>query len=80
MFFLSCSGFIVSTSKLQTSPPIIPPVSERKLSRLGSVGLVDLGLGYGCLTELTELPGEGIKPILNSQKFRVLWPGRTELT
>ena len=38
------------------------------------------GYGYGCLTELTEVPGTGIKPLQNSQKFRVLWPGRTELT
>ena len=30
---------------------------RRNLARLGSVGFVDLGLGYGCLTELTEVPG-----------------------
>ena len=39
-----------------------------------------LGLGHGCLTELTEVPGWGIKPSHSSQKFWVLWPGRTELT
>ena len=28
-----------------------------KFARLGSAGFVDLGSGYGCLTELTEIPG-----------------------
>ena len=27
---------------------------------IGSVGLVGLGLGYRCLTELTEVPGQSI--------------------
>ena len=38
------------------------------------------GYGYECLTELTEIPGTYIKPLQNSQKLRVLWHGRTELT
>ena len=39
-------------------------------------------LGYCAegLGELTEVPGTGIKPLQNSQKFRVLRHGRTELT
>ena len=32
------------------------------------------------LTELTEVPGTGTEVLQNSQKFRVLWYGRTELT
>ena len=32
------------------------------------------------LTEVTEVPGTGKKPLQNSQKFRVSWQGRTELT
>ena len=41
------------------------------ISRLGSVGFVDLGPGYGCLTELTEVPRLilGLKPLQNSQSF-----------
>ena len=30
-------------------------------------------------TELTEVPGTGMKVLQNFQKFRVLWHGRTEL-
>ena len=37
------------------------------------------GYGYACATELTEVPGTGMKVLQNSQKFRVLWLGRTEL-
>ena len=32
------------------------------------------------LTELTEVPGTDTEVLQNSQKFRVLWHGRTELT
>ena len=32
------------------------------------------------LTEVTEVPGKGIGILQNSQKFRVLWHRRTELT
>ena len=38
------------------------------------------GYGYECLTELTDVPGTGMKVSQNFQKFRVLWRGRTELT
>ena len=38
------------------------------------------GQGYGDLTELTEVPGTGTEVLQNSQKFWVLWHGRTELT
>ena len=38
------------------------------------------GYGYECPTELTEVPGTGMKVLQNFQKFRVLWHGRTELT
>ena len=55
-------------------------MTESKFARLGSVGFVGLGLGYGCLTELTEVPGYGMKPLQNLLKVRVLWPGCTELT
>ena len=37
------------------------------------------GQGYGSLTELTKVPGTGMEVLQNSQKFRVLWHGRTEL-
>ena len=50
---------------------------RNNVPRLGSVGFVDLWLGYGCLTEFTEV---AIVPLQNLQKFRVLWPGRKELT
>ena len=32
------------------------------------------------LTELPEVSGTGMEVLKNSQKFRVLWHGRTELT
>ena len=38
------------------------------------------GYGYECHTELTEVPGTGMKVLQNFQKFRVLWHGRTDLT
>ena len=38
------------------------------------------GYGYEYPTELTEVPGTGMKVLQNFQKFRVLWHGRTELT
>ena len=38
------------------------------------------GYGYECPTELTEVPGTGMRVLENSQKFRVLWHGRTQLT
>ena len=36
-------------------------------------------MGYGSLTELPEVSGTGMEVLQNSQKFRVLWRGRTEL-
>ena len=36
--------------------------------------------GYECPTEFTEVPGTGMKVLQNSQKFWVLWHGRTEVT
>ena len=45
-----------------------------------SVGFVDSGHAYGSLTALPEFSGTGMKVLQNSQKFRVLWHGRTELT
>ena len=38
------------------------------------------GYGYESPTELTEVPGTGMKVSQNSQKFRVLWHGCTDLT
>ena len=38
------------------------------------------GYGYECPTELTEVPGTGMKVLQNFHKFRVLWHGRTKLT
>ena len=38
------------------------------------------GYGYESPTELTEVPGTGMKVLQNFQNFRVLWHGRTELT
>ena len=38
------------------------------------------GYGYEGPTELTEVPGTGMKVLQKFQKFRVLWHGRTELT
>ena len=38
------------------------------------------GYGYERHKELTEVPGTGMKVLQNSQKFRVLWHGRTEFT
>ena len=35
---------------------------------------------HGDLTELTEVPGTGTEVLQKSQKFRVLWHGRTALT
>ena len=35
---------------------------------------------WGIIAELTEVPGTGTEVLQNSQKFRVLWHGRTELT
>ena len=40
--------------------------------RLCPLEFVDSGKGYGSLTELTEVPGTGMKFLQNSQKFRVL--------
>ena len=36
--------------------------------------------GYERHTELTEVPGTGTEVLQNSQKFRVLWHGRIEVT
>ena len=41
---------------------------------------MDSGQGYGSPTELPEVLGAGMDVLQNSQKFRVLWHGRTELT
>ena len=41
---------------------------------------MDSGSGYGSLAELPEVSGTGMEVLRNSQKFRVLWHGRTELT
>ena len=50
------SGFYAAVrSEICLSQAAIATIHN--LPRLGSVGLVDLGLGYGCLTELTEVPG-----------------------
>ena len=38
------------------------------------------GYGYECPTELTEVPGTGMKVLQNFQKFRVLWHGRIKLS
>ena len=38
------------------------------------------GYGYECPTELTEVPGTGMKVLQNFQKYRALWHGPTELT
>ena len=38
------------------------------------------GYGYECATELTEVPGTGMKGLQNFHQFWVLWHGRTELT
>ena len=38
------------------------------------------GHGHERHTELTEVPGTGMKVLQNLQKFRVLWHGRTDLT
>ena len=38
------------------------------------------GYGYECPTELTEVPGTGVKVLQDFQKFQVLRHGRTELT
>ena len=38
------------------------------------------GYGYECPTELTEVPGTGMKVSQNFQKFRVLWHGRIKLS
>ena len=46
----------------------------------GRTELTSSGYGYECPTELTEVPGAGMKVLHNLQKFRVLWHGRTELT
>ena len=37
------------------------------------------GYGYECPTELTEVPGTGMKVLQNFQKYRALWHGPTEL-
>ena len=49
-------------------------------SRLCSVGFVYSGYGHESLTELAEVPGTSTDVLQNSQKFRVLWHGRAELT
>ena len=36
------------------------------------------GYGYEYPTELTEVPGTGMKVLQNFQKFRVLWHGRID--
>ena len=46
----------------------------------GRTELTSSGYGYECPTELTEVPGTGMKVLKNFQKFRVLRHGRTELT
>ena len=38
------------------------------------------GYGYECATELTEVPGTGMKVLQKLQNLRQLWHGRTELT
>ena len=38
------------------------------------------GAGNKCPTELPEVPGTGMKVKQSTQKFRVLWRGRTERT
>ena len=38
------------------------------------------GYGYECPTELTEVPGTGMRVLQNLHKFRVMRHGRTELT
>ena len=38
------------------------------------------GYGFECPTELTQVPGTGMKVLQKFQKFRVFWHGRTELT
>ena len=38
------------------------------------------GKGIGILQKLQKVPGTGTEVLQNSQKFRVLWHGRTELT
>ena len=38
------------------------------------------GYGYEWPTQLTEVPGTGMKVLQNFQKFGLLWHGRTELT
>ena len=48
--------------------------------RLCSARFVDLGEGYDSLIELPGVSGTGIEVLKKSQKFRVLWHGRTELT
>ena len=41
---------------------------------------MDSGQGYGSLVELPEVSGTGMEVLQSSQKFRVLWHGRAELT
>ena len=51
-----------------------------KHARLCSVGFVDSGKWYESLTELPEVSGTGMEVLQSSQKFRILWHGRTKLT
>lgn len=46
--------------------------------RLCSVDFLDSGFGYGSHTQVTAVLGMGIVEVLeSSQKFQVLWYGRT---
>ena len=46
------------------------------------IGFVDSEYGHGSLTELTyfQVPGTCMEVLQKSQKFRVLWHGRTDIT
>ena len=65
-------GSLDIVTKLYTRTPGIVPQSYR--SHRSS------GLGYRDLKELAEIPGTVRKCYRTSQKFRVLWHARTELT
>ena len=68
---LVCTGTRVLCQGYTLTPGIVPQsyTSHRSFGR-----------GYKALTEVTDVAGTGTEVLQNSQKFRVLWHGRTEPT
>ena len=70
-----------SVTELPEVPGIVAQAyrTNRSCGRVQNVVYPYPGYCGAGLTELTEVPGTGVKVLQNSQHFRVLWHGRTKL-